>query len=78
MTSENEITNDIKSTFARGENSLKDALCEAEKRMKEGNEQVTKWASGVDKQAHENPWPLVTGVGVGCLLLGIILGKSKG
>lgn len=74
----NETGNDLKETFVRGENSLKEALCEAEKKIKEGNEQVTKWATGVDKQAHENPWPLVTGVGVGCLLLGIILGKSKG
>ena len=77
MTERNKITNDIQSTFERGENGLKDALAEAEKKMKQGHEEITKWATDVDKQAHVNPWPLVTGVGIGCLLVGLILGKSK-
>jgi len=78
MSDQNKITNDLQSNFEQGEHRIKDALCEAEKKMKQGHEEITKWATDVDKQAHENPWPLVTGIGIGCLLLGVILGKSKG
>ena len=78
MTDQDKIKSYTHSVIDQGEDHLKGMLHEAEGRLKQGHERVTKWASDVDKQAHENPWPVVTGVGVGCLLLGIILGKSKG
>ncbi|MBL8014119.1 MAG: hypothetical protein JNN05_09755 [Candidatus Omnitrophica bacterium] len=77
MSDQNQIAKSLESTINQGEHRLKDALCDAEKKMKQGQEQMAKWATDVDKQARENPWPLVTGVGIGCLLLGVILGKSK-
>lgn len=77
MIDQNKVANGIQSTLERGEDRLKSAYSEAENKIKQGREQVTKWATDVDKQAHENPWPLVAGAGVACLLLGIILGKSK-
>lgn len=65
------------SNIEEGEFKLKNALCEAEKRLKQGYEQATKMASDIDKKTHENPWPVVAGVGVGCLLLGLLIGKSR-
>jgi len=65
------------STIEEGEFKLKNALCEAEKRLKQGYEQVTKLASDIDKKTHDNPWPVVVGVGGICLLLGLLIGKSK-
>jgi ElaB/YqjD/DUF883 family membrane-anchored ribosome-binding protein len=65
------------STIDEGESKLRNTLYEAEKRLKEGREQVTKMAADIDKRAHENPWPVVAGVGVSCLLLGLLIGKSK-
>ena len=60
-----------------GESKLRHAIDQAEKRLKQGRERAVKWAGEVDKQAHENPWPVVATVGFGCLLLGVLLGKSK-
>jgi len=65
------------SSIEEGEFKLKNALCEAEKRLKQGYEQATKLASDIDKKTHENPWPVVVGMGVSCLLLGLLIGKSK-
>jgi len=67
----------IPSTIDEGESKLRNTLYEAEKRLKEGREQITKMAADIDKKAHENPWPVVAGVGVSCLLLGLLIGKSK-
>ena len=77
MIDQNKVVSDLQSTLEQGESRLKVALSEAENKLKQGREQVTKWASVADKQAHENPWPIIAGVGVGCLLLGLIIGKSK-
>ncbi|MBF0571555.1 MAG: hypothetical protein HQL12_06745 [Candidatus Omnitrophica bacterium] len=60
-----------------GEFKLKNAIYDAEKRIQQGYEQVTKMASDIDKKAHDNPWPIVAGVGISCLLLGLLIGKSK-
>lgn len=77
MIDQTKVVSDLQSTLDQGESRLKVALSEAESKIKKGREQMTKWASDVDKQAHENPWPLVAGVGVGFLLLGLVIGKSK-
>ena len=69
--------NFTQSAIEEGESNLRTALAEAEKKMKQGREQITKWATDIDKRTHENPWPVVAGVGLGCLLLGIVIGKSK-
>ena len=60
-----------------GEEKVRDIVTEAEKRLKDGAEQAKKIAKSVDKQLHENPWPIVAGVAAGSLLLGFILGTSK-
>lgn len=69
--------NNTKNAIEEGEDRLTEAIHETEDRLKEGREQMTKMAKDLDKQAHENPWMVVAGVGVGCLLLGLILGKSR-
>ena len=61
----------------QGEDKVRSALYEAERRLREGKKQVTQWATDVDKQAHDNPWPIIAGVGIGCLLLGVILGRRN-
>ncbi|MBF0570339.1 MAG: hypothetical protein HQL12_00560 [Candidatus Omnitrophica bacterium] len=67
----------IISSIEEGEARLKNALFEAEKKLKQGCEQAAKLASDIDKKTHENPWPVVAGVGIGCLLLGLLIGKSR-
>lgn len=65
------------SSIEDGEFKLKNALLEAENRLKQGYERATKLASEIDKKTHDNPWPVVAGVGFGCLLLGLLIGKSR-
>ena len=66
-----------KAVIDEGESRIKDAIYATEKRLKQGKKQLTQWAGDVNKQAHDNPWPVVAGVGVGCLLLGMLLSKSR-
>ncbi len=77
MNDQDKNKNYTQSAFNQGEDRIKDALSQAEDKMKQGQEQVTRWATDMDKKTRENPWPLVAGVAVGGLLLGLILGKSK-
>jgi len=42
-----------------------------------GTERVREIATDVDKQVRENPWPYISGVALGSLLIGYILGRSK-
>ena len=77
MMDQENVKDYTQSAIQEGESRLRGALAEAERKLKQGQEQMTKWAADIDKQAHENPWPLVAGVGVGCLLLGLVIGKSK-
>jgi ElaB/YqjD/DUF883 family membrane-anchored ribosome-binding protein len=46
--------------------------------LKQGEEQLRKVINTVDKQLHENPWPVVGGVALSCLLLGFLMGQRKG
>ena len=77
MIDQEKVKNYTQATLEQGEDRLKNALSEAEKKVRQGQEQVTKWAEDINKRTHDNPWPIVAGVGMGCLLLGLILGKSK-
>ena len=74
---EEKIKNYGKHAIEEGEYKLRNAIDEVERRLKQGHEHATKFASDVNKQAHDNPWPIVVGVGVGCLLLGMLLSKSR-
>lgn len=42
-----------------------------------GTERAREIAADVDKQVRENPWPYISGVAIGALLIGYILGRSK-
>jgi len=65
------------SAIEQGESRIKHAVSEIENKLKHGQEQAEQLFSTVDKQLHQNPWPIVVGVAASCLLLGVILGKSK-
>ncbi len=68
---------DLSKTIEHGEEKLKNAACEAQKRLKQGQEQVQQLISQADKQLHENPCPIVAGVAVGCLFLGFFAGNAR-
>jgi ElaB/YqjD/DUF883 family membrane-anchored ribosome-binding protein len=70
-------SNNEQATIDQGADKLRGAFNEAEKKIKQGQEQIARLASDIDKQARENPWPLVAGVSVVCFLVGIIIGKSR-
>jgi ElaB/YqjD/DUF883 family membrane-anchored ribosome-binding protein len=59
------------------EDRLKDVLLDMESKLKQGQEKIKTVAADVDKRLRDNPWPVVAGVAVGCILLGFILGKNK-
>ena len=67
-----EKENDFSRTLDRGEEKLKNAASDAQKRLQQWQEQIQQLISQVDKQLHENPWPIVAGVAVGCLFLGFL------
>ena len=72
-----EKENDFSRTVQQGEDKLKAAACDAQKKLKQGQEQIQQLISQADKQLHENPWPIVAGVAVGCLFLGFLAGNSR-
>ena len=56
---------------------IKSVMSDVENKIKEGQDTLKTVAANVDKQLHDNPWPIVAGVAVGCVLLGFILGINK-
>lgn len=72
-----EKENDFSRTVQQSEDRLKSAAIDAQKRLKQGQEQVQQLISQADKQLHENPWPIVAGVAVGCLFLGFFAGNVR-
>jgi ElaB/YqjD/DUF883 family membrane-anchored ribosome-binding protein len=72
-----DLKDDFSRTMDQGEEKLKNVAEEAQKRIKQGQEQVQQLISQADKQLHENPWPIVAGVAVGCLFLGFFAGNIK-
>ncbi len=69
--------NDLQSSLKEGEDRIKNVVSDIDKKVKQGQEQIQKVIADVDKKLHENPWPIVGGVAVGCVLLGFILGISR-
>ena len=69
--------NDFENRIQQGEDKLKDAACDVQKKLKQGQEQIQQLISQADKQLHENPWPIVAGVAVGCLFLGFFAGNVR-
>jgi len=56
---------------------LKSVMSDMETKLKEGQEKFKTAAANVDKQLRDNPWPIVAGVAVGCVLLGFIMGANR-
>lgn len=52
-------------------------ISEMEKKLKQGEETFKQIFSNADKQLHENPWPIVTGLALSCLFLGFVIGTSR-
>jgi ElaB/YqjD/DUF883 family membrane-anchored ribosome-binding protein len=71
------MKNTAESALNQGEQKVRGVAAEAEKKIKEGGEQVRQFVSDVDRQLHDNPWPLVTGIAASCLLLGFVMGITK-
>lgn len=69
------------SAMQAGDKEIKEVSAEAEKSIKkalqQGKESIQHYASIVDKQVRDNPWPSVLGVAAVGLLLGFVLGTSK-
>ncbi len=65
-------------TFTKeAEEKTNELTNEAQRRLKQGEEQLRKVIDNVDKQLRDNPWPVVGGVAVSCLLLGFLMGQSR-
>lgn len=56
---------------------IKNVMSDMEDKIKLGQEKFKTVAAGVDKQLRDNPWPIVAGVAVGCILLGFIMGANR-
>lgn len=65
------------SAMNEAQDKAKQTMAELQGQIHQTQEQLTKLTNEVDKQLKENPWPIVIGVGVGCLLLGTVLGALK-
>jgi ElaB/YqjD/DUF883 family membrane-anchored ribosome-binding protein len=72
-----EFSRNAQHGIQQGEEKLRSAASETQKRLKQGQEQVQQLISQADKQLHENPWPIVAGVAVGCLFLGFFAGNVR-
>lgn len=68
---------DLSQTIEEGEEKLKKDAYDTQKRLKQAQEQLQQLVSQTDKQLHENPWPIVAGVAVGCLFLGFFAGNVR-
>ena len=68
----------LSSAIRQGEEKVKDTICDSEQKLREKQDQLKQYISIADKNLHENPWPIVTGVAVGCLLVGFLAGRQRG
>ena len=68
---------DLSASLKQGEERVKGVITDVEQKLKQGQEQLKSVASQVDQQLHENPWPVVAGVAISCILLGFIMGVGK-
>jgi len=67
----------VKSAGHRIEQKGKDMADNTQKMIKEGKEEIETVIETVDKQVHENPWPIIAGVAFGSFLLGCLIGRSR-
>jgi ElaB/YqjD/DUF883 family membrane-anchored ribosome-binding protein len=56
---------------------IRNVMQDVENKLKQGQDKIKTVAAGVDKQLRDNPWPIVAGVAVGCILVGFIMGANK-
>jgi ElaB/YqjD/DUF883 family membrane-anchored ribosome-binding protein len=68
---------DLSRTIDQGEEKFKKAASDTQKKIKQGQEQIQHLISQADEQLHENPWPIVAGVAVGCLFLGFFAANVR-
>jgi ElaB/YqjD/DUF883 family membrane-anchored ribosome-binding protein len=68
---------DLQGALKEGEERVKGVVSDIDNKIKQGQEQMQKVMGEVDKKLRDNPWPIVGGVAIGCVLLGFILGLSK-
>ncbi len=68
---------DISRAINEGEEKLRNVADDAQRRFKQGKDQVQHLINQADKQLHDNPWPIVAGVAVGCLFLGFFAGNVR-
>jgi ElaB/YqjD/DUF883 family membrane-anchored ribosome-binding protein len=64
-------------TMNKAEEKVEEIASEAQSQLKQGEHKLTHLVTKIDKQLRDDPWPLVVGVGLGCLLLGTLLGAFK-
>jgi ElaB/YqjD/DUF883 family membrane-anchored ribosome-binding protein len=65
-----------KSAGQHVEEKSKEMAADAQKMLKQGQEQAGKMMDTLDKQVRDNPWPIIAGVAVGSFMLGSLLTKS--
>lgn len=68
---------DITSTTQKGEEKLRQAIGDWDQKIKQGTDTVKNVVADVDKQLHQNPWPVVAGVAITFLFLGYVMGGRK-
>jgi ElaB/YqjD/DUF883 family membrane-anchored ribosome-binding protein len=63
------------------QSKLKDKAADLQEAAQEWQQRAAeatrKAARATDEYVHENPWPVVASVAVGCLVLGFLLGRSR-
>ena len=70
-------TNSISQEKARAKRQAKRKSSQLQSNLEHGQEELKNLASTLDRRLHSNPWPVVTGVAVGCLLFGYIMGSKR-
>ncbi len=68
------LNNEEKGNAMENQDRIRSVMSEVENKIKEGEIKFKTVAADVDKQLRDNPWPIVAGVAVGCVLLGFIMG----
>ena len=67
----------IEQQASKQKQNLKRAQRVAGDWIEEGEEKVREVVSDLDENVRDNPWPYISGIAVGTLLLGFILGSSS-
>ena len=66
-----------RSASQQAEEKGKEIAGDAQKMLKQGQEQAGKLLESLDKQVRDNPWPVIAGVAIGSFLLGALVSKSN-